>query len=585
MQKKVNNNKQKGSISLFVVLSMLFFLVIVTAISISNKNRENDLYAKSQMIKSSYEKNIGNEDMVYAKKIAKNGLITEYKKDRLVFDKNEKRIERTGIALFNSENINKDFEIVFTFGDEIKLGQNFQATILNSSDEIYESYNGFYVRVDKEENGSVSLVLKGQNETNAPYPGKVVRLKDVEGKKLKIVRRDSVIYYAFNSEVETKLIDNLSNTYDTEVTLGGIIDKYNNPNRFYDGEISDIFIKVLNPAENKATLLAYEKAKLITVKETNNKFINTGIMLFSEENKDKDFEVSFNINEIGKNDNNATLFNSFLELSGNFRGVLFRIQNSKLQLESNAGNGKQTKTWNLADVNQITIKRINKCIYYSINNSQTNTFLIDLSSIKAHSIPATFGCSMDSSKTPPSIWRNFIGTLSNMKIVLDGKTVYEKDTQKFTGEQKIEYEYANTNVKLFDDANWGKDFEISFNIDNIENNSNNATLISSFLESSTNPGFSLKILNNKLRLEGYSGKTYYKDWQLDELKKITIRRTNNILKYIINDEKNENTLMNCSQVEKHNIPVCFGCYLGEDGTTTKGTFKGILSNMKIFIEQ
>ena len=67
MQKKVNNNKQKGSISLFVLLSMLFFLVIVTAISISNKNRENDLYAKSQMIKSSYEKNIGNEDMVYAK--------------------------------------------------------------------------------------------------------------------------------------------------------------------------------------------------------------------------------------------------------------------------------------------------------------------------------------------------------------------------------------------------------------------------------------------------------------------------------------------------------------------------------------
>lgn len=122
--------------------------------------------------------------------------------------------------LFNNENINKDFEIVFTFGNENKLGQNFQATILNSSDEVYETYNGFYLRVSSEENGSLNLVLKGQNETNAPYPGKVVQIKNIEGKKLRILRRDSVIYYSYNNENEVKLIDNLTNTYETEVTLG-----------------------------------------------------------------------------------------------------------------------------------------------------------------------------------------------------------------------------------------------------------------------------------------------------------------------------------------------------------------------------
>lgn len=583
MRKKLIKNTRNGSISLFVLLSILFFLTIVSAVSISNKNRESDSDTRMHKIKSTYEKDVGSENLIYEQKIAKNSSITEYKNDKLVFDKNQKKIERTGMYLFNNENINKDFEIVFTFGNENKLGQNFQATILNSSDEVNETYNGFYLRVSSEENGSLNLVLKGQNETNAPYPGKVVQIKNIEGKKLRILRRDSVIYYSYNNENEVKLIDNLTNTYETEVTLGGIIDKDNNWNRFYDGEICEVLIKVFEKSKNKATLLAYEKSKLITEKPINSKYINTGVMLFNDENKEKDFEISLNIDQFGKNVNNATLFNSFVELDGQYRGVLFRIQNSKLQLEANAGSGKKRKEWGLSDISQITIKRLNKKLYYSTNISTTDTFLIDLSSIKSHNIPATFACSMDSTKSPPAIFRNFIGTLSNMKIKLDGNDLFYQDTKKFTGIN--ETEYINTNIKLFDNQNWGKDFEISFNIDEIRENTNNATLISSFLESSTNSGFLLKIQNNKLRLEGYNGQETYKDFALLDVNKITLKRTNNILKYIINEEKIENSFMNCSLVEKHSIPVCIGCYLDADGTTAKGYFNGVLSNIKIYLEQ
>lgn len=44
-------------------------------------------------IKSTYEKDVGSENLIYEQKIAKNSSITEYKNDKLVFDKNQKKLK------------------------------------------------------------------------------------------------------------------------------------------------------------------------------------------------------------------------------------------------------------------------------------------------------------------------------------------------------------------------------------------------------------------------------------------------------------------------------------------------------------
>ena len=69
MQKIFKN--EKGSISLFVLLSALFFLAVVTSVSISFKNKERSIDSQFEKIKSGYEKDVGNESAVY------NGSVTK----------------------------------------------------------------------------------------------------------------------------------------------------------------------------------------------------------------------------------------------------------------------------------------------------------------------------------------------------------------------------------------------------------------------------------------------------------------------------------------------------------------------------
>ena len=71
MQKILKN--KKGSISLFVLLSALFFLVVVTSVGVSYKNKERSIDSKLEKIKMSYEKDaeqvydeaVSNNDWVY----------------------------------------------------------------------------------------------------------------------------------------------------------------------------------------------------------------------------------------------------------------------------------------------------------------------------------------------------------------------------------------------------------------------------------------------------------------------------------------------------------------------------------------
>ena len=66
MQKILKNNR--GSITLFVVLSVLFFLVIVTSVAVSLRNKESAVDAQYERVKAAYEKDVGNEKALYEEK-------------------------------------------------------------------------------------------------------------------------------------------------------------------------------------------------------------------------------------------------------------------------------------------------------------------------------------------------------------------------------------------------------------------------------------------------------------------------------------------------------------------------------------
>ena len=61
---------ERGSIALFVFLSLLFFLVVVTGVGISMKNKQEGVNQQYLSIKRVYEKDVGNEKSIYDEKMA-----------------------------------------------------------------------------------------------------------------------------------------------------------------------------------------------------------------------------------------------------------------------------------------------------------------------------------------------------------------------------------------------------------------------------------------------------------------------------------------------------------------------------------
>ena len=66
---RINFKKENGSISLFILVSVLFFLVAVVSVGISLKNKAVSMNKKFNTIKQTYEVDVGNETEVYEEKL------------------------------------------------------------------------------------------------------------------------------------------------------------------------------------------------------------------------------------------------------------------------------------------------------------------------------------------------------------------------------------------------------------------------------------------------------------------------------------------------------------------------------------
>ena len=148
-------------------------------------------------------------------------------------------------------------------------------------------------------------------------------------------------------------------------------------------------------------------------------YINTGIQLFSEENIGKNFEISFELTNVGSDQvAQATLFNAMQEKNP-YPGFVMRAMTNTSNLEFNSPKIKNRTGININTTQKIILKRYNDVYYIKINDN-------DMERLESYSggtfdVPLTIGASLDGSGNP---WRYFKGTMSNVNVELTDPEYY-----------------------------------------------------------------------------------------------------------------------------------------------------------------
>ena len=148
-----------------------------------------------------------------------------------------------------------------------------------------------------------------------------------------------------------------------------------------------------------------------------NNYIDTGISIFSEENVDKDFVVTFKVDvNNGYANDRGTIFADMNEKAEPFPGVHFFYQSNKYTMNINT-QGHKVKNSNTGYITgqTVTIKKENGIVYYRYDDGpfiQINDFTNFSTYFNNH---ATFGAGLNANGQP---YRYFNGTLSNMTVEL-----------------------------------------------------------------------------------------------------------------------------------------------------------------------
>lgn len=154
----------------------------------------------------------------------------------------------TGVYLFNEENINKDFDIIFTI-NSYAAKQNVYATLMNAMDEANTTFYGVLFRVFSTStdisNDVPFAITKYQLVSNA-LEKKNVNTDDLTPKRIRIIRRSGIIYYSFNYGELIQLQDftGVSETFDVPVTFGASLDADKNPYRYFKGTLSYMEVRI-----------------------------------------------------------------------------------------------------------------------------------------------------------------------------------------------------------------------------------------------------------------------------------------------------------------------------------------------------
>ncbi|MBR5662238.1 MAG: InlB B-repeat-containing protein [Bacilli bacterium] len=150
------------------------------------------------------------------------------------------------------------------------------------------------------------------------------------------------------------------------------------------------------------------------------KFINTNVSLFSEENYQKDFEIKFDILSYNPNNQSSeTIQQTFMNIkledeSSGYPGIVVRKSANSIHIGVKDGNGKVNyKNIKYSDIQNVRIVKKDSIIYYSINDNEL-TKLSDMSNFNhPFDVPLYFGASSLPDGTPMRIIN---AKLANMTI-------------------------------------------------------------------------------------------------------------------------------------------------------------------------
>ena len=356
----------------------------------------------------------------------------------------------TGISPFNDENYQKNFMLSFTITDvdDTRFSTNKRDTIFNilyeNSDSIKGIYPGTLLRIE----GNKWQLQGGDGRSNAT---KVQFNKDdLIDKKFTLIRHNDgsriKLYYMIddNDPVFLRDVTELYATFDTPLTFGAnlLIDN-TTTDRHAFATLEDIEFKYM---EDGLTLSEMIEGKIddpeeeelktvfsfdgICIFNGNNylegsscsdyhdaKLINSEIEIFNNDNYQKDFEITFELDDYVASQQpemQVTVFSAYLERTGTGYGILLRRNRDKFDFILRDGNGA-SRTINLPVNNPMSFRLVkkNNNICYSINDDDLSYVISFEGFTTPFSVPVTFGGSIDKNGNP---FRYIKGTMSNISI-------------------------------------------------------------------------------------------------------------------------------------------------------------------------
>lgn len=333
----------------------------------------------------------------------------------------------TELKLFSQKNATKDFYIYFDIVrmDPSDQDSGSQWTLLANKLERGE-YPGFCFRFA---GNRLEFTQKIQGKKLATY------YNIGEAHSLKLFRKDRVLYYSINGEPLQVFQDtsNFTDYFDSTLYIGAAQDGSGKPFRWVNATISNLVVKMgdiknLLADANLHTIFHLPGECTFNGQDgvlegegcgqyAGQKYMDTGLKLFSNEYKNKDFQISFNIVDYDYNAQDpGTDQNTFMSTKsevGTTTGLKVRKNGKNVETLAKFNNVSKNSLKDAAGAQTIKILKSNGVIYVMYNYGKL-TKLIEVGSLnEVFDDTLWFGAARDGNGQP---FRYVKATLSNITI-------------------------------------------------------------------------------------------------------------------------------------------------------------------------
>ena len=579
---------------------------------------------------------------LYAQWLSENPSITYYYGDNLTFDGTQ--YIDSDLKLFSSTYLHNNIEVRAEIDEFTYLsGQNNGINTVMSEMGSTSPYYGFSFRYREVDSQAVYNFVRNCHPTASGgidyYPVSTTN-------SFRIVREDDKLYADINNTGTLSLCGDYStlpSPHNIQVVFGATLDSSNKPFRYLNGKLSGVAIKTeLNssqipvtlptPTRTGYTFLGWYSDSTFTNKVGNGgaqytpsgdvtlyarwrpigtgeryeyngeyvfdgtNYIDTQVCLYSNDNIDRPFLVSFDIDSVGNNSDGSTICGSVDESDSTLPGHIVRFDNGSIQLESNSNTSTAGDIVIPNGVKNVRIARVNNLLYYSFDGQPFTQINNYTGYTDCFDTPVTFGASLDENSDPHNY---FEGTLSDLLVeFLDDNitindlnqrkvlsTVYKHEGAKtFNGTS----DYIDTGLSMFkSDTAKSKDFEISFTIDEIASGYvNQATIVNCKDESvNTYPGFVYRLYTaGTAKFEARAGSGSGASNSQSTVHNVKIARKSGKMYLTINNGVEKEVYDFNGYSGYFDVPITIGASINAQGQPFR-FFKGTLSNIVVKVQE